>query len=293
MLIIDGKKVASEIRRHVKAEVDALRLEYGRPPHLAVILVGDDPASQVYVRYKEKACEEVGIVSRIWRLDAATNQCQLERLIEQLGESDDIDGILLQLPLPRGLDAQRCLALVEPKKDVDGFHPENVGRLSIGLPGLRPCTPYGVMKLLEYYGLSPAGKMAVVVGRSNIVGKPMAMLLSAATPFGNATVTVCHSRTPDLAEVCRQADLIVPAIGKPRLITRDMVKPGAVIVDVGMNRLPDGTLCGDVDFEGVKDIVSAITPVPGGVGPMTIATLMSNTVEAFRWRRQPPACPRD
>ncbi|KAF5028215.1 Bifunctional protein FolD protein [anaerobic digester metagenome] len=176
---------------------------------------------------------------------------------------------------------------------MDGFHPENVGRLSIGLPGLKPCTPYGVMKLLEYYGLSPAGKQAVVVGRSNIVGKPMAMLLSAQTPFGNATVTMCHSRTPDLAAVCRQADLLVPAIGKPKLITRDMVKPGAVIVDVGMNRLPDGKLCGDVDYENVLDLVSAITPVPGGVGPMTIATLMANTVEAFRWRREKPLCPVD
>ena len=189
------------------------------------------------------------------------------------------------------MDAQRCLALVDPKKDVDGFHPENVGRLSIGLPCLKPCTPFGVIKLLEYYGLSPAGKRAVVIGRSNIVGKPMAMLLSAASPFGNATVTVCHSRTPDLAAVVREADFIVPAIGKPKLITRDMVKPGAVIVDVGMNRLPDGKLCGDVDYDNLTDVASAMTPVPGGVGPMTIATLMSNTVEAYRWRRQPPDCP--
>ena len=293
MLLIDGKKVAAELRLKVRSEVDAIAREYGRPPHLAVILVGDDPASQVYVRYKEKACEEVGIASRIWRLDAGTTQCALERHLTELCESDDIDAVLLQLPLPRGLDANRCLALVDPRKDVDGFHPENVGRLSIGLPGLRPCTPYGVMKLLEYYGLSPAGKQAVVVGRSNIVGKPMTMLLSAQTPFGNATVTMCHSRTPDLAAVCRQADLLVPAIGKPKLITRDMVKPGAVIVDVGMNRLPDGKLCGDVDYENVLDLVSAITPVPGGVGPMTIATLMANTVEAFRWRREKPLCPVD
>jgi len=291
MLLIDGKKVASEIRRHVKVEVDALRLEYGRPPHLAVILVGDDPGSQVYVRNKERDCEEVGIVSRVWRLDAGVGQCPLEKLITELSGSDDIDGLLLQLPLPSGLDAQRCLSLIDPKKDVDGFHPENVGRLSIGLPGLKPCTPYGVMKLLEYYGLSPAGKKAVVVGRSNIVGKPMAMLLAAQTPFGNATVTVCHSRTPDLGAVCREADLLVPAIGKARLITRDMVKPGAVIVDVGMNRLPDGKLCGDVDYENVLDLVSAITPVPGGVGPMTIATLMNNTIEAYRWRREAPLCP--
>lgn len=293
MLLIDGRKVAAELRLRARNDVDALTREYGRAPHLAVILVGDDPASQIYVRYKEKACEEVGIVSRIWRLDAGISQCALEKCIRELSGSDDIDGILLQLPLPRGLDANRCLCLVDPRKDVDGFHPENVGRLSIGLPGLKPCTPFGVMKLLEYYGLSPAGKRAVVIGRSNIVGKPMAMLLSAPTPFGNATVTVCHSRTPDLAAVCREADLIVPAIGKARLITRDMVKPGAVIVDVGMNRLPDGTLCGDVDFDGVKDIVSAITPVPGGVGPMTIATLMHNTVEAFRWRREKPVCPVD
>lgn len=293
MLVIDGKKVAAELRLKVRNDVDAIAREYGRAPHLAVILVGDDPASQIYVRYKEKACEEVGLVSRIWRLDGSTTQCALEKHIAELCESDDIDGILLQLPLPRGLDANRCLAMIDPRKDVDGFHPENVGRLSIGLPGLKPCTPYGVMKLLEYYGLSPAGKQAVVIGRSNIVGKPMAMLLSAQTPFGNATVTICHSRTPDLAAVCRQADLIVPAIGKARLVTRDMVKPGAVIVDVGMNRLPDGKLCGDVDYENVLDLVSAITPVPGGVGPMTIATLMANTVEAFRWRRETPPCPVD
>jgi methylenetetrahydrofolate dehydrogenase (NADP+) / methenyltetrahydrofolate cyclohydrolase len=291
MLLIDGKKVAAEIRQSVKNDVEALRREYGRPPHLAVILVGDDPGSQVYVRNKERDCEEVGIVSRVWRPEKGISQCQLENLICQLSGSDDIDGLLLQLPLPAGLDANRCLCLIDPQKDVDGFHPENVGRLSIGLPGLKPCTPYGVIKLLEYYGLAPAGKKAVVVGRSNIVGKPMAMLLAAQTPFGNATVTVCHSRTPDLGAVTREADFLVPAIGKAKLITRDMVKPGAVIVDVGMNRGPDGKLCGDVDFEGVKDIASAITPVPGGVGPMTRAILLVNTVEAFRWRRQPPACP--
>jgi methylenetetrahydrofolate dehydrogenase (NADP+)/methenyltetrahydrofolate cyclohydrolase len=293
MLLIDGKKVAAELRQKVKADVDALRLEYGRPPHLAVILVGDDPGSQVYVRNKERDCEEVGIVSRVWRLDAGTGQCQLEKLITELSRSDDINGLLLQLPLPPGLNANRCLCLIDPKKDVDGFHPENVGRLSIGLTGLKSCTPYGVIKLLEYYGLSPAGKKAVVIGRSNIVGKPMAMLLSAQSPFGNATVTVCHSRTPDLGAVCREADFLVPAIGKARLITREMVKPGAVIVDVGMNRLPNGKLCGDVDFDGVKDIVSAITPVPGGVGPMTRAILLVNTVEAFRWQQEKPACPID
>jgi len=291
MLLIDGKKVAAEIRQQVKKDVDALRREYGRPPHLAVILVGDDPGSQVYVRNKEKDCAEVGIVSRVWRPEKDITQCQLENLIRQLSESDDIDGLLLQLPLPPGLDANRCLCLIDPQKDVDGFHPENVGRLSIGLQGLKSCTPYGVIKLLEYYGLSPAGKKAVVVGRSNIVGKPMAMLLAAQTPFGNATVTVCHSRTPDLGAVTREADFLIPAIGKAKLITRDMVKPGAVIVDVGMNRGEDGKLCGDVDFDGVKDIVSAITPVPGGVGPMTRAILLVNTVEAFRWRRQPPVCP--
>ena len=290
MLLIDGKHVAATIRQTVKHDVDALRLEHGKPPHLAVILVGDDPGSQVYVRNKERDCDEVGIVSRVWRLGRETNQCQLERLISQLSGSDDIDGLLLQLPLPPGLDANRCLCLIDPQKDVDGFHPENVGRLSIGLPGLKPCTPYGVMKLLEYYGLSPAGKKAVVIGRSNIVGKPMAMLLAAQTPFGNATVTICHSRTPDLGAVTREADLLVPAIGKARLITRDMVKPGAVIVDVGMNRLPNGKLCGDVDFDDVKDVTTAITPVPGGVGPMTRAILLVNTVEAFRWRREKPAC---
>ncbi len=286
MILIDGKKVAVEVRAGAKRDVERLRRKYGRAPSLAVVLVGEDPASQVYVRNKEKACEEAGIVSRTWRLDARTEQSHLERLVLELGSSDDIDGVLVQLPLPDPLDSDACLCLMDPRKDVDGFHPENVGRLSLELPGLRPCTPAGVMTLLEYYALSPSGKKAVVLGRSNIVGKPMAMMLAASGSFANATVTVCHSRTPDIARECREADFLVSAVGRPGLVTREMVKPGAVVVDVGMNRGADGKLCGDVDFEGVKDVVSAITPVPGGVGPMTIAMLMVNTVNAFRWRME-------
>ncbi len=286
MILIDGKKVAAEVRAGVKRDVERLKRKFGRAPSLAVVLVGEDPASQVYVRNKEKACEEAGIVSRTWRLDARTEQSHLERLVLELGSSDDIDGVLVQLPLPEPLDSASCLCLMDPRKDVDGFHPENVGRLSLELPGLRPCTPAGVMALLEYYALSPSGKKAVVLGRSNIVGKPMAMMLAASGPFANATVTVCHSRTPDIAKECREADFLICAVGKAKLVTQDMVKPGAVVIDVGMNRDEDGKLCGDVDFEGVKDVVSAITPVPGGVGPMTIAMLMVNTVNAFRWRME-------
>ncbi|QLA15948.1 bifunctional methylenetetrahydrofolate dehydrogenase/methenyltetrahydrofolate cyclohydrolase FolD [Desulfolutivibrio sulfoxidireducens] len=286
MILIDGKKVAAEVRAGVKRDVERLRRKYGRAPSLAVVLVGEDPASQVYVRNKEKACEEAGIASRTWRLDTRTEQSHVERLVLELGSSDDIDGVLVQLPLPEPLDAAACLCLMDPRKDVDGFHPENVGRLSLDLPGLRPCTPAGVMTLLEYYALSPSGKKAVVLGRSNIVGKPMAMMLSANGSFANATVTVCHSRTPDIAKECRDADFLISAVGKAGIVTRDMVKPGAVVIDVGMNRDANGKLCGDVDFEGVKDVASAITPVPGGVGPMTIAMLMVNTANAFRWRME-------
>ncbi len=286
MLLIDGKRVAAEVRAGVKRDVERLKRKYGRAPSLAVVLVGDDPASQVYVRNKEKACEDAGITSRTWRLDDKVGQSQLENLILDLDSSDDIDGILLQLPLPDALDSMRCLCLIDPSKDVDGFHPENAGRLSLGLPGFRPCTPAGVMTLLEYYALSPSGKKAVVLGRSNIVGRPMSLMLSASGAFGNATVTVCHSRTHDLPAICREADFLVSAIGKPKFITKDMVKPGAVIIDVGMNRDEKGKLCGDVDFEDVKDVVSAMTPVPGGVGPMTIAMLLVNTANAFRWRME-------
>ena len=283
MLTIDGKATAASIRTELKTQVASCLASAGRAPGLAVILVGEDPASQVYVRNKEKACADVGIVSLPFRLDADTTQAQLLELIGALNKRDDVDGILLQLPLPKGLDSQACLMAIDPAKDVDGFHPENVGRLSLGLPGFVSCTPAGVMELLRRYDLSPAGKKAVVVGRSNIVGKPLAMLLAQPGPYANATVTVCHSRTADLAEECRSADFLFLALGKARFVTADMVKPGAVIIDVGINRSEDG-LCGDADYASVSEVASAVTPVPGGVGPMTIAMLLQNTVQS--WARR-------
>jgi methylenetetrahydrofolate dehydrogenase (NADP+)/methenyltetrahydrofolate cyclohydrolase len=283
MQLLDGKATALSIRQQLAAEVARLVPLHGRPPHLAVVLVGDDPASQVYVRNKEKACAEAGIKSSAYRVDADITQKALEGLVTSLSANDGIDGILVQAPLPRHLDLLAVQALVDPDKDVDGFHPVNVGKLCIGLPSLMPCTPAGVMELLKRYNISGSGKKAVVIGRSNIVGKPMALLLARADAMANATVTICHSRTPDLAGECRSADILVAAIGRPRFVTKDMVKPGAVVIDVGINRTDTG-LCGDVDFESVKDLASAITPVPGGIGPMTIAMLLSNTVQAFTWR---------
>lgn len=285
MLLIDGKATAAAIRTELKAQLASSHAAAGRMPGLAVILVGEDPASQVYVRNKEKACAEVGIVSLPHRLPANTTQAQLLKLIDELNKREDVDGILLQLPLPDGsdFDAQACLLALDPAKDVDGFHPENVGRLSLGLPGFVSCTPAGVMELLKRYNLSPSGKKAVVIGRSNIVGKPLAMLLSQPGPFANATVTLCHSRTANLADECRSADFLFLALGKPRFVTGDMVKAGAVVMDVGINRTDDG-LCGDADFATVAEKASAITPVPGGVGPMTIAMLMKNTVASWAQR---------
>lgn len=281
MTILDGKATAAAIRAELAKEVAVLVPGAGRAPGLAVILVGEDPASQVYVRNKEKACAGAGFVSETFRLPAATSQNKLEALIDELNARADIDGILLQLPLPEGLDSQRCLERIAPDKDVDGFHPANMGRLTLGLPGLRPCTPTGVMVLLERYSLSPNGKKAVVVGRSNIVGKPLALMLAEKGPFANATVTICHSGTPDLAAVCREADFLFLAMGRARCITGDMVKEGAVVVDVGINRTETG-LCGDADYASVSARASAITPVPGGIGPMTIAQLLANTVQAYR-----------
>lgn len=283
MQIIDGKATAATIREELQVEVAAGIAAAGRAPGLAVILVGEDPASQVYVRNKERACEQVGIRSFPHKLPASTSQQQLLDLIARCNADAAVDGILLQLPLPKGLDSQDCLLAITPAKDVDGFHPENVGRLSVGLPCFAPCTPAGVIELLRRYNLSPAGKKAVVVGRSNIVGKPLAMMLAQNDPFGNATVTVCHSRTPDLPAECRNADFLFLALGKARFVTGDMVKQGAVVLDVGINRTDDGRLCGDADFASVSPKCAAITPVPGGVGPMTIAMLMRNTV--LSWRR--------
>ena len=276
MLIIDGKKTAAAIRQELKDQVAVLTARHGRPPGLAVILVGDNPASQVYVRNKERACADVGIVSKGFRLPADIPQPQLEDTILFLNEDPAIDGILLQLPLPKGLDSQRCLDLIHPSKDVDGFHPMNMGRLALGLPCLRSCTPAGIMTLMERYGIDVAGKKAVVIGRSNIVGKPLALMLLQK----NATVAVCHSRTKNIAEEVRSADIVLAAVGIPRFVTRDMVKPGAVVIDVGINRTEAG-LVGDCDFAGLQDVASAMTPVPGGVGPMTIAQLLVNTLEAY------------
>ena len=281
MIILDGKAAAVSLRKEVASEVARLCREGRRAPGLAVILVGGDPASQVYVRNKERACHEVGIVSHAYRLGGEATQQELEDLIVRLNAQSDVDGILLQLPLPSGLDSGYLLSLISPEKDVDGFHPVNMGRLAQGLPGLRPCTPAGVIELLRHYNLPPQGKHAVVVGRSNIVGKPLALMLAQPGEYGNATVTICHSRTENLAEFTRQADFLFLAIGRPKFVGPDMVKPGAVIVDVGINRTPEG-LCGDADFAALQEVASAITPVPGGVGPMTIAQLMLNTLHAYK-----------
>jgi methylenetetrahydrofolate dehydrogenase (NADP+)/methenyltetrahydrofolate cyclohydrolase len=283
MILIDGKATAATIRAELKEEVAKYKDDCGRAPGLAVVLVGDDPASQVYVRMKSRACDELGLHHRQYDKPADTPQEELEDLIQALNKDPQIDGILVQLPLPKGLDSQRILDMIDPEKDVDGFHPINVGRLSQGAPGFAPCTPAGCIELLKRYNLPTVGKKAVVVGRSNIVGKPLAMMLTQGGDFANATVTVCHSRTPDLGAEIRQADFIFAAVGVAKLIKADMVKEGAVVIDVGINRTDEG-LVGDCDFEDVKDKVSAITPVPGGVGPMTIAMLMMNTVISFKKR---------
>ena len=278
--ILDGKALAAEIRSEVKTQVAALA-EKGVSTALAVILVGDDSASQVYVRNKIKACADTGIPSLEFRMPAETTQQQLLAKIAELNADESVDGILVQLPLPKQINADAVISAIDPTKDVDGFHVANAGALVTGKQGFVPCTPFGVMRLIEKSGVNPRGKSAVIVGRSNIVGKPMALLLLAA----DATVTVAHSRTPDLSAVTRNADILVAAVGRAKLIKADMVKPGAVVIDVGMNRDENGKLCGDVDFAEVKEIAGSITPVPGGVGPMTIAMLMQNTVLAAQMRR--------
>lgn len=282
-LILDGKATASAIRGELAARVAELSARRGRPPGLAVILAGEDAASQVYVRMKEKGCAEAGIRSFSHRPPADVSQAALLDLIRSLNDDPAVDGILLQLPLPGGLDSQACLDLIAPEKDVDGFHPVNMGRLALGLPGYRPCTPAGVIELLRRYGITTAGKKAVVLGRSNIVGKPMALMLLEYGDFGNATTTVIHSRSPkaDQQAFCREADILVAAVGRPRYVPADWIREGAVVVDVGIHRTDQG-MCGDCDFAGMKDKAGAITPVPGGVGPMTIAMLLSNTVQAYR-----------
>lgn len=271
--IIDGKKLAHAMRADIREKIAAYKESAGREIGLAVVLVGEDPASQVYVRNKIKACEEVGIKSFAYYLDKDTAQVRVEELIKSLAVDNKINGILVQLPLPSHLDAKKILELIPYSKDVDGFSAENTGKLSMNEPCLVACTPNGVMKMFESEDISLSGKSAVVIGRSNIVGKPMAMLLTNA----DATVTLCHSKTKNLKEICASADIIVAAAGKAKFVTADMVKDGAVVIDVGMDRDESGKLCGDVDFENVKEKCSYITPVPGGVGPMTITMLMYNT----------------
>ncbi len=273
MKLISGKEISGIIREQIKNETVELKKE-GITPGLAVIIVGNDPASMVYVRNKEKACEEMGFYSEKYELPENTTEEELLSLIDRLNNDDKIDGILVQLPLPKHLSEKTVTDRILPKKDVDGFHPQNVGNLLIGADGFAPCTPAGVMDMLKHKSIDVGGKNAVVIGRSNIVGKPMALMLLAA----NATVTVCHSRTKNLSEICKSADILVAAVGRPRFVTEDMVKEGAVVIDVGINRLESGKLCGDVDFDEVSKKCSYITPVPGGVGPMTITELMKNTL---------------
>jgi methylenetetrahydrofolate dehydrogenase (NADP+)/methenyltetrahydrofolate cyclohydrolase len=280
MLVLEGKSVSKALRAKVKEEIAALGSAVKRVPGLAVILVGEDPASQVYVRNKEKACEEVGIKSFSYRLPADIAQEKLIELLKELNENEDIDGILLQLPLPKGLNTQACLQAIDPRKDVDGLHPENQGRLALGLKALRPCTPAGTLFLLDYYQYNLEGKNCVVLGRSPLVGRPLAMMLNDKNI--NATVTMCHSKTKNLAEICRQADFIFLAIGVPRFLKPDMVKKDAVIVDIGINRTDDG-LCGDADYKALEGNVAAMTPVPGGIGLMTISQLLENTLEAWKF----------
>jgi methylenetetrahydrofolate dehydrogenase (NADP+)/methenyltetrahydrofolate cyclohydrolase len=277
--LIDGKAVAAEIRTRIAGEAAAFLTQTGKVPHLAAVLVGNDPASAVYVRNKQTACEKAGLKSTLHRLDAATTTEQLLELINQLNADPDTHGILVQLPLPAQIDAQRVLDAVTPLKDVDCFHAENVGLMVQGRPRFLPCTPSGCQQLLIHAAVETAGKHAVVLGRSEIVGKPMAMLLVQKGQAADATVTICHSRTRNLAEIVQQADIIIAAIGKPLFVTADMVKPGATVIDVGINRVGD-KLVGDVDFDAVKEVAGAITPVPGGVGPMTIAMLLQNTLRA-------------
>ncbi len=274
---INGKVVAAEVRAKVALEVGEL-VQKGVKPGLAVVIVGDDPASRTYVNNKKKACAEAGIYSEEYALPATTSQEELMTLVQKLNAKKDINGILVQSPLPNGLDEEAVVEAINSEKDVDAFHPSNVGRIMIGNFCFLPCTPAGVIELIHSENIEIAGKNCVVIGRSNIVGKPMAMLLL----HNNGTVTICHSKTKNLKEVCKNADILVAAVGKPKFVTADMIKPGAVVIDVGMDRDENGKLCGDVDYVNVEKIASYITPVPGGVGPMTIAMLLKNTVVAAK-----------
>ena len=276
-MILDGKQLSQELKDEMRQEVDALAQKYGRRPCLMVVIVGNNPASQSYVRGKIKATEYVGFEGSLVSLPEDVTEDALIAEIERLNQNELVDGILVQLPLPKHISEDRVIAAISPEKDVDGFHATNVARLWLNQPCIVPCTPKGVIVMLDRAGIEITGKNAVVVGRSNIVGKPVAKLLL----DRNATVTIAHSRTKNLKEVCRQADILVAAVGRPQMLTADYIKPGAAVIDVGINRLEDGRLVGDVDFEGAKEIAGAITPVPGGVGPMTITMLMRNTIECF------------
>lgn len=288
MTIIDGKATAEAIKTEIAAEVASIVAQGKRVPHLAAILVGHDGGSETYVANKVKACERCGFTSSLLRFPDTISEQELLDVINRLNDDSKVDGFIVQLPLPRHIDEQKITEAINPEKDVDGFHPVNIGRMSIGLPCFRSATPAGIMALLERYHIPTAGKHAVILGRSNIVGKPMATLLMQKAEPGNCTVTVCHSRTPDIRDICLQADILIAAMGKPGFVTADMVKQGAVVIDVGTTRVADPTrksgyrLCGDVDYQNVAPKCSFITPVPGGVGPMTICSLMINTLQAYK-----------
>jgi methylenetetrahydrofolate dehydrogenase (NADP+)/methenyltetrahydrofolate cyclohydrolase len=288
MEIIDGKKVSEHIYSALKAEVDSIKAAGGKVPHLAAVLVGNNPASQTYVAAKVKACEQVGYKSTLMKLDADTNEDSLLKIIHELNNNADIDGFIVQLPLPAHIDENKITQAIAPNKDVDGFHPTNLGRMVLNLPAYLPATPFGIIKLLEAYQIPTLGKHCVVIGRSHIVGSPMSILLARNSNPGNCTVTLCHSRTTDLSHYTRQADIIILAIGKPYFLKKEMIKEGAVVIDVGISRVESTTtksgfkLAGDADYEDIAEKCSYITPVPGGVGPMTIASLMYNTLLACR-----------
>ncbi|MDR3181885.1 MAG: bifunctional methylenetetrahydrofolate dehydrogenase/methenyltetrahydrofolate cyclohydrolase FolD, partial [Planctomycetaceae bacterium] len=282
MRLLDGKQIAQEIRNEIAADVAEFKAETNITPCLAAVLVGNDPASRIYVGNKEKACQQTGIASRVVRLPETTAVGELLTLIEQLNTDNSVHGILVQLPLPKGCDEQKVLDAVAPKKDVDAFHPENVGLISQGRPRVLPCTPHGIIQLLVRSGIETAGKHVVIVGRSNIVGKPVGLMLMQKGINADATVTFVHSRSKNLPEITKLADILIVAIGKANFVNAAMVKSGAVVIDVGINRTADGKICGDVDFESVKGVASAVSPVPGGVGPLTIAMLLHNTLKAAK-----------
>lgn len=291
MQIIDGKATAAAIKAEIASEVESIVAAGGKRPHLAAVLVGHDGGSETYVKNKVLACEQCGFKSTLIRFEDTVSEEELLQCVDKLNKDEDVDGFIVQLPLPRHIDEQRVTEAIDYRKDVDGFHPVNVGRMAIGLPCFISATPLGILTLLRHYNIATSGKKCVVLGRSNIVGKPMSQLMIQ-KQYGDATVTVCHSRTANLKEECRQADIIIAAIGSPEFVTADMVKPGAVVIDVGTTRVPDATrksgfrLCGDVKFDEVAPLCSYITPVPGGVGPMTICSLMKNTLLAAKMRAQ-------